>query len=85
VESVVTKPRTFYVVVLHGEAGAPAFTLDGKAMGIVVTRQPPPGAGDDSSSGDRALAVVMPCSDILKVAEQAKTAAPEKADADAAE
>jgi hypothetical protein len=75
--SVVTKPRTFYVLEPIGGSGCPAFTLDGKAAGVVVTRISPAGARDESD--DMSLTVVIPCSAILKAAEQAKTAAPEKA------
>lgn len=72
--SVVTKPRTFYVVnpYMHPGQGCPAFTLDGKAVGILVTRSSPERL-TSSSEGDH-LAIVLPCATIQKAAEQAKSA-----------
>lgn len=79
VQAVVTKPRTFYVI--NGERfGCPAFALDGKPVGIVVMRTAP---GDGRSTGmfssnQDMLMVVLPCSTVLKAAQQAKEASPEK-------
>lgn len=79
VQSVVTKPRTFYVI--DGERfGCPAFGIDGKPIGIVTLRT---GQGEGPSGGRYSmnrdmLMVVLPCSTVAKAAAQAKTAEPEK-------
>jgi len=78
VEAVVTKPRTFYVLGDNSSAlGAPAFTLDGKLAGIVFYRRLERGGGLTVSSllsGSESfgmLSTVLPCSEIVEVAEQA--------------
>jgi len=67
ISGVVTKPRKFYLGPTR--PGAPVFTLGGQAIGITVMYKAP---GDDSS---RAV-VVLPAEDVLKIAEQAKSAKP---------
>lgn len=85
IQSVVTKPRTFYVI--DGERfGCPAFGMDGKPAGIVTLRT---GQGDGRSIGMYSMSrdmlmVVLPCSTVAKAAEQAKTAEPEKPEVPAA-
>lgn len=78
VESIVTKPRTFYVVngTLHQELGVPVFMLDGKCVGILVVRL---NASSRSTSDDARqwYLSVLPCSTLANVAQQAKTAKPE--------
>lgn len=78
VESVVTKPRTFYVVngTFHQELGVPVFTLDSKCVGLLVVRMNTSGRDSGSSSGQAYLSV-LPCSTLANAAEQAKTAKPE--------
>ncbi len=72
VESVVTKPRTFYIVnsSLHDELGVPAFTMDGKCIGVLVLRYMSGSHSDDSDY----YASVIPCSTIANAAQQAKDA-----------
>ncbi len=75
VESVVTKPRRFYVIngTLHQELGIPVFTLDGKCVGVLVIRM---NMSKSLSSGTRMYLSVLPCSTLATVAQQAKTAQP---------
>ncbi len=71
VESIVEKPRLYYVI---GEdrgnalVSSPAFTLDGKLVGIgamrAIRRQP------DSSASDSVLVVIVPVSDVREAVEQ---------------
>lgn len=68
VTAVLTKPRLFYVV-SYGYEGCPAFTLDGKPVGISVWRNEP--AASEDEEGDY-MSIVLPCSTVLKIAEQAK-------------
>jgi S1-C subfamily serine protease len=63
---VTQKPRNFLRV--SGTAlGCPTFSMDGKLMGINVTR---------SAKERMAVIVVLPSADVLEVAEQAKNAKP---------
>lgn len=85
VQAVVTKPRKFYVMdfsTMFQGIGCPAFALDGKPAGILVMRTSQTGDGADSSLSGMSFSgmvpIILPCSDIIKVIEQAKTAAPEK-------
>ncbi len=73
VEAVVNKPRTFYfpshAVTMTG-TGCPAFTLDGRIVGVFVTRA----IADKSGGFDparSAAVVVLPAADILDGASQA--------------
>jgi S1-C subfamily serine protease len=80
ISAIVTKPRLCYVVSSIDNLGCPAFTTDGKIVGIALLRTSP---GHDDSSGssiyDKMLPVILPSAAIQTAAAQAKTAAPEKA------
>jgi len=78
VESIVTKPRTFYVVngTFHQELGVPVFTLDSKCVGILVVRLSTSGRASSDMSRQMYLSV-LPCSTLANAAAQAKTAKPE--------
>jgi S1-C subfamily serine protease len=83
VRAVVTKPRTFYALMISYQMnlGGPAFTMDGKVAGILLLRSSPVGNRESMSSSsmdDMMTPVVMPCSTIAPIAEQAKKAAPIK-------
>jgi S1-C subfamily serine protease len=64
--TLVTKPREF-IRVDSASPGTPTFTLDGKLVGICVTRH---------TSKSNPTPVLMPAADVLEIAEQAKTAKP---------
>lgn len=70
VEAVVSKPRTFYVINndTRDDLGVPAYTLDGKCVGILVLRYT---AGNHDSDW---YASIVPCSTIATAAQQAKDA-----------
>jgi hypothetical protein len=79
VAAVVTKPRTFYVPgSSEGQMGTPAFTLEGKALGILLQRTLLTGDSmrgmgmslfmDPSHMGF--LQVVVPAADVLETAKQ---------------
>lgn len=80
VESVVTKPRTFYIIdgTMHQQLGIPVFTLDSKCVGILVVRLNMSRSYD--RSGERMYLSVLPCPTLAKVAAHAKTAKPENAE-----
>lgn len=75
IQAVIKKPRTFYAASLAG-LGVPAFTADGKVLGILLMRK---GAGDDSDMlGIISMAVnggftpvILPAADVAEVAQQA--------------
>ncbi len=72
IESVLTKPRTLYILNnLHEELGIPAFTLDGKCVGVLVLRYAMSGSrGEDNDS----YLAVVPCATLANAAVQAKEA-----------
>ena len=78
VQAIVTKPRTFYVV--DGDRlGCPVFALDGKPVGTLVVRMAKSGGGGGQfSPREDLLVTALPCSTVLKAAQQAKDAPPEK-------
>lgn len=79
IRAIIDKPRTFYVPESGGGSGAtgtPAFTLDGRLIGIVLMRTAPP-EGESRPSpwsggleGLGMLPVVVPAADIREVAKQ---------------
>ena len=71
IEAVVKRPRTFYIPgkdPTNTGLGSPAFTLDGKVIGIFVMRavKATSGAGMQGATA----AIVIPAEDILEAAEQ---------------
>lgn len=78
IESVVSKPRTFYIInnSLHDELGVPAFAMDGKCIGVLVLRYM---STTHSESDSDYYMTVIPCATIANAAQQAKAAkAPDK-------
>jgi len=67
ISGVITKPRKFYIG--PSRQSCPVFNLDGHAIGITIVYKAP---GDEAG---RTIAV-LPADDVLKIAEQAKTAKP---------
>lgn len=82
IESVVTKPRTFYVIdgTFHQELGVPVFSLDSRCVGILVVRLSASTRASSETSRQMYLSV-LPCSTLANAAQQAKTAKPEVAEA----
>jgi hypothetical protein len=64
------KPRRF-LRVDNGQPGCACFSLEGKLLGIGVTR---------ISKEKGAVTVILPAADVLEIADQAKTAKPIVAD-----
>ncbi|MBI5095043.1 MAG: trypsin-like peptidase domain-containing protein [Candidatus Hydrogenedentes bacterium] len=84
VEAIIAKPRTFYVPgrgESTGALGCPAFTIDGKIVGVALLRTIPgglSGGGMMSMMGgghDSVLPVILPAADILEAGQQAPAAA----------
>lgn len=83
VRALVTKPRTFYALMASYQMnlGGPAFTMDGKVAGILLLRSSMAGSRESmsySAMDDMMMPIVLPCSTIAPIAEQAKKAAPIK-------
>ncbi|MGP8198910.1 MAG: serine protease [Limisphaerales bacterium] len=79
VSAVVRRPRTYYVTDASGGAislGCPAFALNGKIVGLFVTRAV--NAGDSSSRSMREYmtSIIIPAEDIMKGAKQAMEVKP---------
>lgn len=68
--AVLNKPRLFYAVA-YGFEGCPAFALDGTPVGISVWRNDVATSDDEDADF---MSIILPCSTVLKIAEQAKTA-----------
>ena len=74
ITAVVQKPRTFYIpdsTMTATASGSPAFSLDGKIVGVFVMRAIS-GVGDTRESP--VTAIILPAEDILKQAKQAPEA-----------
>lgn len=73
IEAVVAKPRTFYfpgrALTMTG-TGCPAFALDGKIIGVFVTRSIADKSGDFDPARSAAV-VILPATDIAEGASQA--------------
>jgi len=80
ISAIVNKPRTFYIPQVEGgdtqDIGTPAFTLDGKLVGVILMRilASEGGAGFGSMMGGAGAmgitAVIMPVSEILEASKQ---------------
>jgi S1-C subfamily serine protease len=78
VGAIIERPRTFYVIGgSPGATGTPAFTADGKVVGLLTIRQIDVGRssmfsvmGGSESMG--VLPVILPAADVLEIAAQAK-------------
>jgi|ERR1044071_8999240 hypothetical protein len=81
ISAIVQRPRLFYVPdssMTTTTMGAPAFTLDGKPLGIFVMRAMKSKSGGGGSmfsfQPDNLTGIILPASDILKAAKQAPAA-----------
>ena len=87
ISAVVQKPRTFYIPdssMTSTTVGSPAFSLDGKVVGIFVMRSIKSSRGGAglaamfSSRPDNFITILIPAEDVLKGARQAPQAKEEK-------
>lgn len=71
IQAVIERPRTLYVPVgvdSAGSLGSPAYTLDGKFVGVALLRAIQSEGGE---GGSNTLVVIVPASDIQEAAAQA--------------
>jgi len=85
ISAIVQRPRLFYVPdasMTTTTMGAPAFTLDGKPLGIFVMRAMKGKSGGGGSmfnfQADNLTGIILPASDILKAAKQVPAVTEEK-------
>jgi S1-C subfamily serine protease len=87
ISAIVDRPRLFYIPessMTTTSLGAPAFTLDGKVLGIFVMRAlKGPGGGSGamgmlSMPTQNMTSIIVPVDDIVKAVKQVPTAAEEK-------
>ena len=84
ISAVIKRPRRFYVPETsptQTTPGCPAFSLDGKIIGIFVTRAISVKGGGARNMRNSMTPIILPAEDILKAAKQApesKPAEPEK-------
>lgn len=77
IEAIVERPRTFYLPgsdPTNTRQGSPAFTLDGKPVGIFVLRSIPDtdsGSGSIFGGQENIIPILLPAADILQGAQQA--------------
>jgi hypothetical protein len=69
-EAHITKPRSYYVLD-RGGLGSPALTLEGKVVGIMLSRTVQSDEEYDSLSSSMAEGMVLPAAEIRAVAKQA--------------
>ncbi len=77
IEAIVEKPRKLYVPgkdPTHTSLGSPAFTLDGKVVGLNVVRTIQSSGGGMSLFGggdENTMAIILPAGDVSEIAAQA--------------
>lgn len=71
ISAITTTPRTFYQVPSNS-VGNPVYLADGRLLGISVIRNPKGGNVNEGRS--QLSSIVLPASDVAKIAEQAKLA-----------
>jgi hypothetical protein len=77
ISAVVQKPRTFYIpdsTMTSTTLGSPAFSLDGKIVGLMVMRAVNAKGGGGRNYRDNMTSIILPAEDILKGAKQAPEA-----------
>lgn len=75
VQAIVKKPRTFYIPsgeLATGGLGVPIFSSEGRFIGIILMRTLAAGSARDA--GDRTIGIILPASQVLRIAEQAPPA-----------
>lgn len=77
VTSRISKPRTMYDLSVAPRPGSPAFLPDGQLLGVTVSFT----AGDGIASLSAREALVLPVSEVAKLADQARKAAEKKKEA----
>ena len=74
IDTIVRKPRTFYIPgndPTTTAMGSPAFTLDGKVVGVLLYRAIKSSGGSSGDPSDTVTHMFLPAADILEAAEQA--------------
>jgi hypothetical protein len=77
ISAVVQKPRTFYIpdsTMTSTTLGSPAFSLDGKIVGLVVMRAVNSKGGGSRNYRENMTSIILPAEDVLKGAKQAPEA-----------
>jgi hypothetical protein len=71
IQAILSKPRTVYVPQDADDVGTPAFSLDGKIVGVTLVRPPSGAEGTGSSDESGGLTIILPAADIVEGAKQA--------------
>ncbi|MGO8931047.1 MAG: serine protease [Limisphaerales bacterium] len=77
ISAVVQKPRTFYIpdsTMTSTALGSPAFSPDGKVVGLVVMRAVNSKSGGSRNYRENMTSIILPAEEILKGAKQAPEA-----------
>jgi hypothetical protein len=77
ISAVIQKPRTFYIpdsTMTTTTLGSPAFSLDGKVVGVLVMRAINSKGGNGRNPRDSMTSIILPAEDVLKGAKQAPEA-----------
>jgi S1-C subfamily serine protease len=73
VGTILEKPRTFYIsgdLIATLTLGSPAFTADGKVVGIIVYRISPTGRKKDGGGNHGPVPGIIPAADVMEVVKQ---------------
>jgi len=71
IQAILSKPRTVYVPQDSDEVGTPAFSLDGKIVGVTLLRLPSAVEGTGGMDESGGLTVILPAAEIIEGAKQA--------------
>lgn len=74
IDAIVKRPRTFYIPgndPTNTEMGSPAFTLDGKVVGVLLVRAIKSSGGTSGNASQNVIQMFLPAEDVLEAAEQA--------------
>jgi hypothetical protein len=77
ITAVVLKPRTFYIpdsAMTSTTLGSPAFSIDGKVVGLLVMRAVNSKGGGSRNYRENMTSIILPAEDIVKGAKQAPEA-----------
>ncbi len=80
ISAIVQKPRLFYIpdsTMTSTTLGSPAFSPDGRVVGLFVMRAIARSASSSGSSRDSLASIIVPAEEILKSAKQVPEAKPE--------
>ena len=71
IQAILSKPRTVFVPQDSDDVGTPAFSLDGKILGVTLVRLPSAVEGTGGMDESGGLTVILPAAEVIEGAKQA--------------